>query len=591
MCGIIAVMMIKIEGLYYAYNTVNENIPITAALSDVSFFVEKGAFVAIVGHNGSGKSTLARHINALLLPSQGEVWVNGNSTGDASKLWEVRKTAGMIFQNPDNQIVATLVEEDVAFGPENVGTPSHKIRKQVDGALAAVHMQAYAKAAPHHLSGGQKQRVAIAGVLAMRPEIIIADESTAMLDPQGRREVMQVLRRLNDEGVTVVLITHFMEEAAQAQRIIVMNKGHVAMDGAPQQVFAQGDVLEKLGLAMPRVAAFAQKLRARGVPVGQDVLTAGALLADAALQKAAAAVGRVSKEGNVLSGRIPGAPSSQPAPVVLALRDVSHVYNAGAAYEKCAIRNINLQFRVGEMTAIIGHTGSGKSTLVQHMNALLKPTSGSVLFKGEDIHGDKKRLRALRRRIGLVFQYPEHQLFAQTVYEDVAYGPTRMGLSAEEIQKNARAALAMVGLGEEVYEKSPFALSGGQKRRVAIAGVLAMQPEVLILDEPTAGLDPQGRGEILAQIQSLHRAHNITVLLISHSMDDAAALCNRIIVMNQGEIAAAGTPAEIFAQISMLEEIGLDVPQVARIMAQLAETNENIPTGIYTEEHALEVLT
>jgi len=580
--GNISAMIIS-ENVCFAYAVPEDGATAPPpVLCGVDFAVEKGAFIAIVGRNGSGKSTLAKHINALLLPTGGTLWVNGIDTKDKARLWEIRKSAGMVFQNPDNQIVATIVEEDVAFGPENLGLPSEEILRRVRAALATVGMTEHAQSAPHHLSGGQKQRVAIAGVLAMRPSLIVLDEPTAMLDPSGRREVMETVKQLNAEaGITVVLITHFMEEAAQAHRLIVMENGRIAMEGTPRSIFKRGDALARLGLAVPQVVALAQAMREQGIPVAEDILEIDELIADEAVRKAAMAF-----SGAFFAKKTAPPREARPSAPLIEVRALSHMYNPGAAYEKKAISQLSLAIDAGEIIGLIGHTGSGKSTLVQHFNALLKPTAGQVLINAVDIHADKKQLKALRQRVGLVFQYPEHQLFAATVYEDVAFGPSRMGMGADELDKSVKNALASVGLGEEVCGKSPFSLSGGQKRRVAIAGVLAMRPEILVLDEPTAGLDPHGREEILSQIHEMHERLGLTVILVSHSMEDAARLCGRIIVMNQGGIAMEGTPAQVFAQGKTLEEIGLAVPLVSGILSRLGEINPHIPAGIFTVNDA-----
>ncbi|MGE5541815.1 MAG: energy-coupling factor transporter ATPase [Bacillota bacterium] len=264
--------MIRVSGLHHLYNA-GDTLEVEA-LEGIDLTVRRGEFVVIIGPNGSGKSTLAKHFNALLLPSRGEVVVNGMDTRDAENLWKIRQTAGMVFQNPDNQIVATLVEEDVAFGPENLGLKPAEIRQRVAGALRTVDMAEYARHAPHTLSGGQKQRVAIAGILAMQPEIIILDEPTAMLDPQGRAEVLRTARRLNKEqGITVVFITHFMREAVEADRVIVMNSGRIVLDGAPREVFADPERLRAWGLDVPQMAELAAELRKQGVETPGDVLT------------------------------------------------------------------------------------------------------------------------------------------------------------------------------------------------------------------------------------------------------------------------------------------------------------------------------
>ena len=254
-----------------SYHYEDESAP---AVEHVTLSVEKGSFVAVLGHNGSGKSTLAKMMNGLYLPSEGQVWVCGMDTAEEDHVWDVRKNAGMVFQNPDNQIVATVVREDVAFGLENIGIPPEEMIPRIDEALTAVHMTDFADSAPHMLSGGQKQRVAIAGVLAMAPNVMILDESTAMLDPSGRKEVLKTVRKLNRErGITVVWITHFMEEAAQADRVVVLHKGAISMDGSPAQVFAQVDKIRTLGLDVPPMADLAQSLNQAGFPLPQGILT------------------------------------------------------------------------------------------------------------------------------------------------------------------------------------------------------------------------------------------------------------------------------------------------------------------------------
>jgi len=244
-----------------------------AALNGVTLDIKKGEFVVIIGHNGSGKSTLAKHLNALLKPGKGIVWIKGMDTRDPDMLWEIRQTAGMVFQNPDNQIVATIVEEDVAFGPENLGLPPEEIRKRVNESLRTVGMEKYAGSAPHYLSGGQKQRIAIAGIIAMRPEVIVLDEPTAMLDPSGRREVIETIKHLNrDEGITVVHITHYMEEAVDADKVIVMEQGKIVLQGTPEDVFSQVETLKSIGLDVPQVTELAYLLRAEGVDVPLNIL-------------------------------------------------------------------------------------------------------------------------------------------------------------------------------------------------------------------------------------------------------------------------------------------------------------------------------
>ena len=275
---------------------------------------------------------------------------------------------------------------------------------------------------------------------------------------------------------------------------------------------------------------------------------------------------------------------------ILQIENLSHIYSIGTPFEHTALDNMNFSIERGEFIGVIGHTGSGKSTLMQHLNGLLKPTSGRVLLDGKDIWSDKKLTRQARFRVGLVFQYPEYQLFEETVYKDIAFGPKNMGLGKEEIDRRVREAAGFVGLTEEQLQVSPFDLSGGQKRRVAIAGVIAMEPEVLILDEPTAGLDPAGREDILQNIESYRKAKNATIMMVSHSMNDVARLTDRLLVLNGARIAMDGTPTEVFTHARELEQMGLDIPEVTRVFVRLQELGLDVP-AVHTMEQAVAVLT
>ena len=275
---------------------------------------------------------------------------------------------------------------------------------------------------------------------------------------------------------------------------------------------------------------------------------------------------------------------------VLEIQNLSHVYSEGTPFEHIALHDVNLKAYRGEFIGLIGHTGSGKSTLIQHLNGLLRPTSGRVLFDGEDIWRDAKFTRQIRFRVGLVFQYPEYQLFEESVYRDIAFGPKNMGLSEDEIRARVLRAACFVGIPEAQLEKSPFDLSGGQKRRAAIAGVIAMEPDVLILDEPTAGLDPAGRESILQNIRDYQSAQNATVIMVSHSMEEIAYNVDRLIVMNDGAVAMTGTPKEVFSRAAELTAIGLDVPEITQVLLRLKELGLDVDTSVFTVEQAKRVL-
>ena len=275
---------------------------------------------------------------------------------------------------------------------------------------------------------------------------------------------------------------------------------------------------------------------------------------------------------------------------ILKTEQLSHLYSVGTPFEKAAIEDVNLEINQGEFVGVIGHTGSGKSTLIQHFNGLLKPTSGKIYLDGQDIWADKSRIRAVRFAVGLVFQYPEYQLFEETVYKDIAFGPKNMGLSEDEIDQRVKEAAALVGLRPELLEKSPFELSGGQKRRAAIAGVIAMEPKVLILDEPTAGLDPKGRDLILKQIQAYHQEKGATILLVSHSMEDIARYASKVLVMNKARVYAYDTVEAVFSRVEELRGLGLGVPQITRVFFELNRRGVEIDTNVYQVERAKAII-
>ena len=554
------------------------------ALKDVSLDVEKGQFVAILGRNGSGKSTLAKHINALLFPSEGEVIVDGMDTEDGELRLKIRQTAGMVFQNPDNQIVGNLVEEDIAFGPENLGIPTADIWNRVDEALDKTGMEAFRNQSPKQLSGGQKQRVAIAGVLAMHPKCIIFDESTAMLDPQGRRNIIDVARGLQQEyGITILLITHHMDEVLAADHVFVMKDGRIMGKGTPMEIFAQHKLLEECGLRLPVLYQYLDFLEQeqiidavayRNIHNVEDLITE----MTRRYQKEQAdqtelpndLIGEIQVDRNAGEG--------------ILLNHVSYVYNKGFADERIALNDVNLHITKGEFVAVIGHTGSGKSTLMQHLNGLYTATEGTVYYNGQDIADHDFSIKQLRQKVGLVFQYPEYQLFAETVEKDVCFGPENMDISKVEAQKRAYEAIEAVGLPDTIYDCSPLQLSGGQKRRVAIAGILAMQPDYLVLDEPTAGLDPYSAEKLLEMLKDLQIRQGIAIILVSHSMEEVAEYADRIVVMDQGKICFDEPTWKVFTRKQELEELGLAVPTGNRILNALKNVGNDIDVKHSTKE-------
>ncbi len=571
----------NLEFEYIKYDDETDKKTSVKALRGVDIDVAKGEFVAVLGRNGSGKSTFAKLINGLNTPSGGTLYVRGLDASREENIWDIRQNVGMVFQNPDNQIIATIVEEDIAFGPENLGMEPSQIVKNVDMALKAVSMEEYRNAAPAYLSGGQKQRIAIAGILAMRPECIILDEPTAMLDPQGRKEVMDTVTMLNkEEGITIILITHYMEEAALADRIVVMNEGRVAMQGTPVEIFTRVDEMRSLHLDVPQITELAHIIHGKKPDFPKDILNIEEFMDAFKYMGFDKDFSYRGKSTHIKYNR-----------PILEVKDLTHIYGRETAFEKVAIKNVNMTVGKGDFIGLIGHTGSGKSTLIQHLNALVKGDEGSVYFEGKDIFEDKAGLKFIRQKIGLVFQYPEYQIFETTIYDEVAYGPRNCGLSEDDIAVRVKEALEFVGIDESMYKKSPFDLSGGQKRRVAIAGVLAMRPEILILDEPMAGLDPYGRDEILLNIKKMHDDLGITVILVSHSMEDIATIADKIIVMNKGSIAMYDTVDNVFKEPDRLSAMGLNAPQLTLLFKRLREeTGLDVPINIYDVKEAAEIL-
>ena len=591
--------MIRAEQVRFQYKKrdVDGNVIATEEiLKGVDLTIKKGEFIALLGRNGSGKTTFSKQLNAILRPSEGTVTVDEMGTRDAEKLYDIRQHVGMVFQNPDNQMVAANVEEEVAFGPENLGMESDTIVARVKQALEQVRMWKRRKTAPNHLSGGQKQRIAIAGILAMHPDYIVLDEPTAMLDPKGRKEVMEALQRLNQEQeMTVILITHDMEEAALASRVILLADGQMRFDGRPEKFFGADALLAEMGMEAP-LSYRVRKL------IDSDVFEKK--IGDARVEEATidkrekvAEYDKTGREWEASSELVDKkkikkaeAETDEKNQDLLSLQHVSYIYSPGTAYEKVALDDVNLSLGKGEIVGLAGHTGSGKSTMIQLLNGLLKPTGGTVTFEGKDIHAKGYSGNYLRSKVGMVFQYPEHQMICDTVWEDVAFGPGKQGLTGEACETRVEEALRFVDLPEKYYQASPLQLSGGQKRRVAIAGVLAMQPEYIILDEPAAGLDAAGKREIFDRIRRMSREQGIGVLLVSHSMEDLAEYADRIIVLDDGKKILDDRPAEVFAERETLETCGLDVPEAVKFADRLRAEGYAIPQTVIREEELLETL-
>ena len=548
------------------------------ALDHVSLSIAAGERVCVLGANGSGKSTLALACCGLLAPDEGSVSLVGHACCvdgqvDLAAYREARRELGLVFQNPDDQIVTTVVAEDVAFGPENLGVAPDEIGRRVERELHRVALQELADADPSRLSGGQKQRVAIAGALAMRPRVLVFDEPGALLDMRGRRSIMAVMGKLAAEGVAVVHVTHFMDEALAADRVVVMEHGRIALMGTPEEVFASVDGLRGLGLERPFAARLSDRLRDRGLDVPWTC-------DEAELERAVAHAAQPAHGEHTDDARTDGAPASSDVPgkaptqgasteSVVSVRNVSYAYGTAddGRRGRKALDGVSLEVPAGSTLAIVGQTGSGKSTLLRLVCALEAPDAGEVVVAGVPTARKRDR-RRLHGRIGLVMQRPERQLFAQTVREDVSFGPRNLGLPADEVARRCDEALALVGLSGKA-DASPFELSGGQQRLCAIAGILAMRPRLLVLDEPMAGLDPRGRAELMRILASV-REGGATIVQVTHSMDDAAR-CDRVVVLDRSHVIMAGRPREVFAARhgQELRDVGLGMPRSLEVARSL----------------------
>ena len=530
------------------------------AVDGASLTIGEGEYVALLGANGSGKSTMAKLLDVLEMPNEGDITVFGIDTKDDDKFWDIRRNTGCVFQNPDNQIVGTTVEEDVAFGPENIGIPNPELSERVENALKYVGLFDKKERQTAKLSGGQKQKLAIAGVLAMSPKFLLLDEATAMLDPVSRDEFLALVEKLVRENkISVLTITHDMTEASRTDKVYIMEKGKITLEGAPQDVLNNVPEMLEAGLDSPIYSKLLWEIKnATGLNYSlEDAKT---------IRSALRFLGAHFTDAKIK------APSAKPKydETLISVKNLSYAYDDKGPK---ALKNIDLDIKKGELLALVGRSGCGKTTLITHMNGIIRPQGeGKVEFHYGDTvlsTSKKKEIKQIRQKVGLVFQYPEYQLFEETVYKDIAYGPKKMGMKGDELDKAIRDAAKQVGLDDEVLEKSPFELSGGQQRRVALAGVIAMKPEVLVLDEPAAGLDSRGRREMFKTISELKK-NGTTIVLVTHYMDEAYEHADRICTMKDGMIMGVSDPIKMFEDKDALREMEIRAPYLRRFLEIIA---------------------
>ena len=512
-------------------------------IDGISLKIQDGEFVSVVGKNGSGKTTLAHCLNGLQKPSTGSVRVGHLDTIHPKNTAEIHRRVGMVFQNPEDQLVATTVETELAFGLENLGLCSERIRERIEIAIDIFNLKELRNRPPQQLSGGEKQRLAIASSYAMYPDYLILDEPTALLDNHHQNQIMSQLRTLNTEfKIGIIIITHSPHEAIQTERIIILENGRIAGNGSPGIIYNNRELLEATKIGAPFVTQLGHALNFK-----KTTLTIEDFVKNWNRP--------ISSEDLSLDCSIETASEV----VSIELSKVHHAYQQYIKDPKPSLNDLSMKFSRGSLHAVLGKSGSGKTTLAQHLNGLILPKSGSIFLNNENV--TNYSMIQLVRKVGLVFQFPELQLFAETVEDDVGFGPKKLKLGKEKIHQRIDESLKRVDLPLQLYGKrSPQALSSGEKRRVAIAGVIAMDPEVLVFDEPTAGLDPETSQSICKMMSDLATKNNKTVIWITHDVDAAATWADEMTVMAQGKIALTGNTRDVVSNEDFNKCTGLLPP-------------------------------
>ncbi|RLG02213.1 MAG: hypothetical protein DRN60_03705 [Thaumarchaeota archaeon] len=569
---------VKVKDLRFTYKGGKK-----PALNGISLKIEKGEFFAILGPNGAGKTTLALCLIGVIPhyiegEYDGEVVVNGLRILEHS-IQEVATRLGLILQDPESQIIGITVKDDVAFGPCNLGLSRDEVLQRVKYSLGVVRLNGYEERETYRLSGGEKQRVAIASVLALKPDILVADEPTSELDPIGKREVFDTLLKLrNEEGKTIIMITHEVDWAVKcADRIGILYDGRFVSVGEPREVIRElgEEGLRRYGVRVPQASQLYFRLeryldgnKSPWITVEEAFSALKELLGKKRGLKEIMARGRelVKSTGE---------------PVII-VEDLWHIYPGGIE----ALRGINMHVYRGEHLAIIGQNGSGKTTLVKHFNGLLKPTKGRVLVFGIDTRNVS--VSELSKKVGYVFQNPDHQIFAPSILEEVAFGLRNLKLPEEEVRKRVSWALNFVGL-EGREEEHPFKLSKAERQMLAVASILSMKPDVIIVDEPTTGQDWMGVNKIMNMLDELKRMGH-TIITITHDMRAVAEHADRVIVLQRGRILHEGSPREVFSKPEILMQTYLEPPPITLLAKSLSDSGVPVLKDVLTIEEAADSL-
>ncbi len=556
--------MIKIQNFTFYYGGAEK-----PALKNINLEIADGEFVLVTGPSAGGKSSLCRCINGLIPhfyggKVTGSVEVQGLNTLQHSPK-ELATRVGMIFQDPENQLVTQDVEREIAFGLENLAFPRDLIARRIEESLDTLGISALRHRPLHELSGGEKQKIAIASVLALHPEILILDEPTSELDPKSAEEVLSIAQRLNDElGITVILIEHRLDRVIQhTDRLIVLDGGEIVVDGSTRQVLQENyQEISGGGVGMPPIIKLAHQLEIMGITDNKTPLTVkeGRVMLQEVFQKIAGELPQQEKKG-----------INRPA---IEVGKLWHVYPDGPA----ALKNVSLAIGEGEFVAIMGRNASGKTTLVKHFNGLLKPTKGSVVIHGTDT--GRATIAELARQVGFVFQNPNDHLFADTVEEEIGFALKNLGLENGEVRSRIDEVLGRFRL-DKYRRQYPRALSGGEKQRVALASVLAVQPRILILDEPTRGMEYRLKSELMAFLRDYAGQGN-TVILVTHDVETVAEYADRVLLLGEGKVVVDGNKRDVLSRALLFS------PQINRLVQAFARYG--VPNDILTVDEVLHLL-
>lgn len=549
--------MIKIENLTYNYPNV-----ITPALDNINLEIQEGEFILLVGPSGCGKSTLVQCLNGIIPKVaggdlRGKIKIGGKDISNC-KVHQLSKYVGMVFQNPNAQLFGLTVEEDVAFGPENLGIARDEIQKLVEKSIGIVGIEKLRKRFTFTLSGGEKQRTAIAGAIAMEPKILVFDEPTSDIDPVGTKQVLETLKRINkDRSITIILIEHKIDEVfGIADRTIVMDRGKIILDGKTCEVFTHNlDLLESIGIYPPQLIRLSRMLSVK--PSYNDIFSYFNSL-NGSFQE-------FSEVKNI---------KKSPSKVVF--EDVWFNYRGGPP----ALKGISLEIKKGEFIAMIGPNGSGKTTLLSCLIGFIKPGKGRILIDGQDIKN--LCVADLAIKVGYLFQNPDLQLFTDTIAQEVGFGLKNRSLAAADINKKVAQAMEIMELSE-YRDRHPHSLSRGQRQRLAVASILSMEQEIIVLDEPTTGQDRGHLSKFLSQIKKLNDAGK-TIIMITHDMSIVAEYAERTILMEEGKILMDGSTREVFSRPDILKRASIELPLIARISNDLRKAGRNIQVMLTLEE-------